>query len=97
MRDRGAQNERTSLAWQRTALAMIGGSAVLTRLTVDRLGPVALVGMAVTVSLGVVVLVASRLRYQEGRRGHPGGAGLPAAVAVGTAAMILVETAALLV
>ncbi|RKT55127.1 DUF202 domain-containing protein [Saccharothrix australiensis] len=94
--DRGAQPERTALAWQRTALAMIAGSAVLTRLTVDRVGPLALVGLVVTVSLGLVVLVAARWRYREGRRGRPGGAGLPLAVAVGTVAMIVVESVALL-
>ncbi|QTR03675.1 DUF202 domain-containing protein [Saccharothrix algeriensis] len=94
--DRGVQNERTALAWQRTALAMIAGSAVLTRLTVDRVGPPALVGLAVTVSLGLVVLVAARWRYREGRRGRVGGGGLPIAVAAGTVVMVLVELAALL-
>ncbi|MBB5958073.1 uncharacterized membrane protein YidH (DUF202 family) [Saccharothrix tamanrassetensis] len=94
--DRGAQNERTALAWQRTALAMIAGSAVLTRLTVGRIGPLALAGMAVTVSLGLVVLVAARRRYQQGRRGRTGGAGLPLAVVAGTVTMIVVELLALL-
>ncbi|WP_433273701.1 DUF202 domain-containing protein [Actinosynnema sp. CS-041913] len=90
------QNERTALAWQRTALAMIAGSAVLTRLTVDRVGPLALVGMAVTVASGSAVFVASRWRYQDGRRGRTGGARLPVAVVVGTVAMVVVELVALL-
>ncbi|MEU4806538.1 DUF202 domain-containing protein [Actinosynnema sp. NPDC023587] len=94
--ERGAQNERTALAWQRTALAMIAGSAVLVRLTVDRVGLVAVVGLGVTVALGLVVLVAARSRYQGGLRGRRGGAVLPAAVAAGTVVMVLVEAAAVL-
>ncbi|MBW4717980.1 DUF202 domain-containing protein [Saccharothrix obliqua] len=94
--ERGAQNERTALAWQRTALAMIAGSAVLARLTADRLGAYALVSLGVTTALGLVVLVAARWRYRAGRRGRRGGAVLPAAVAGGTVLMILVEAAALL-
>ncbi|MEV0678973.1 DUF202 domain-containing protein [Actinosynnema sp. NPDC050436] len=94
--DRGAQNERTALAWQRTALAMIAGSAVLARLTVPRVGLAAVVGMGVTAALGIVVLVAARWRYREGRRGRRTGAVLPAAVAAGTVVMVLVELAALL-
>ena len=42
MMDPGVGNERTALAWQRTALALVAGSAILTRLTFDRLGAVAL-------------------------------------------------------
>jgi len=43
--DDGRAVERTALAWQRTALALATVSAVGTRLAVDRLGPLALVGL----------------------------------------------------
>jgi uncharacterized membrane protein YidH (DUF202 family) len=43
--DDGRAVERTALAWQRTALALATGSAVATRLAVDRLGLLALVGL----------------------------------------------------
>lgn len=52
--------ERTALAWQRTALALATVSALGTRLAVDRLGPLALVGL-----LG---LPASAWVFLEGRR-----------------------------
>lgn len=61
----GLQNERTALAWQRMALSVLAGSAIITRVTLDRLGVVALIGLAVTVPLCVWVLVESERRYRH--------------------------------
>ncbi len=98
----GVQNERTALAWQRTALSLIAGSAALTRLTFDRLGFVSLVSVVVTVPLCAWVLTHSRNRYQ--RRvstaahqsgGHGGIAS--AALTLSVVVMALTELAALLI
>lgn len=60
----GLQNERTALAWQRLAIAVIAGSAALTRLTFDRLGPFALISL-VNVPIGIWVLFESNRRYRH--------------------------------
>lgn len=51
---------RTELAWQRTALTMIGGAAVVFRLTMDRLGAWSVLALLVNLALGLVVLVLNR-------------------------------------
>ncbi|WP_068277096.1 DUF202 domain-containing protein [Aldersonia kunmingensis] len=61
----GLQNERTALAWQRMALSVLAGSAIVTRLTLDQLGVFALLGLAVTVPLCIWVLVESERRYRH--------------------------------
>jgi uncharacterized membrane protein YidH (DUF202 family) len=61
--DAGIANERTALAWQRTALSLATGAAVLARLTFDRLGVVAVAALAVALALALWVLVESRGRY----------------------------------
>jgi uncharacterized membrane protein YidH (DUF202 family) len=63
--DPGFGNERTALAWQRTALSLAGGSAILARLTLDRLGAAALVSVAVAAPLALWVLWESRGRYRH--------------------------------
>lgn len=63
MLDPGAQNERTALAWQRTALSMIAGSAVLARLTYEHLGLLSLAGVLVTLALSGWVFWESKGRY----------------------------------
>ncbi len=94
-------DERTSLAWTRTGLALALAAVVVARLTVSRLGPVS---VAVAV-LGVVVagwiLVSSRQRFRaahlalaQGR--HRPDARLPAALAAFVAVVALVELGALL-
>jgi uncharacterized membrane protein YidH (DUF202 family) len=97
---RGVQNERTALAWQRTALSLAGASAALTRLTFDRLGPVALVSAAVAVPLTLWVFVESSGRYQHDaqirRRRRSRGGRAPAALAIAVVVMALTELAALL-
>lgn len=53
----GVSGDRTVLAWQRTALSVLVGAAVLSRLTGDRLGTAALAGLAVTALLVLWVVV----------------------------------------
>jgi uncharacterized membrane protein YidH (DUF202 family) len=61
--DPGAQNERTALAWQRTALSLMAGSAVLARLTYERLGLLSLACVLLAFVLSGWVFWESRGRY----------------------------------
>jgi uncharacterized membrane protein YidH (DUF202 family) len=92
--------ERTALAWQRTALAVIAGSAVLTRLTFETLGPLALVSVGVAAPLGLWSFFESRDRHRHDAglavRTQSRGAVAPFALMLGTTAIALVEIAALL-
>ena len=98
-RDRGVQNERTALAWQRTALSLVAGAAAVSRLTIDRLGPVALLCVlgAIPLALWVFLEAGSRYRRDAGlgpRRSIRGGRA-SASVASATAIMAATELAAL--
>ena len=64
--DRGAQPERTALAWQRTALATAAGSAIVARHSVGPLGPAALVIMGVSIGLALTAFTLGRRRYLAG-------------------------------
>lgn len=55
-------NERTYLAWLRTALAVLGAGALLVRLTTSE-GGLTAVAAAVTVAVGVLVLGYGTFRY----------------------------------
>jgi uncharacterized membrane protein YidH (DUF202 family) len=98
--DPGVYNERTALAWQRTALALLAGSAVVARLTLDRIGVLALVSLALTMPLALWVMAESRGRYAHDagvrRRARSRSGRAPAALAVGTALVGCTELAALL-
>lgn len=61
--DVGLANERTALAWQRTALSLVGGSAIVARLSWSQLGLAALVPVFVAVALALWVFVESNWRY----------------------------------
>ena len=95
----GASNARTALAWQRTALALVAGSAVIARLTFARVGAVALVGLVLAVMLGGWVLLESRLRYGQHAglrdRSRPRGGRSPAALTAGTVVVAAMELVAL--
>jgi uncharacterized membrane protein YidH (DUF202 family) len=97
--DPGAGNERTALAWQRTALALVAGAALLTRLTLDRLGWFAVVSVVVAGPLAGWVFVESRLRYAQAAavraRPRPRGGRAPLALALATVVVATVELAAL--
>jgi uncharacterized membrane protein YidH (DUF202 family) len=98
--DDGRANERTALAWQRTALSLAAASALLSRLTFDRLGLMALLSVF-ALPLSVWVLLESRWRYSHDAgvqlrlRSRDGRA--PAALTVATAVTAATELAALLV
>lgn len=66
-RDVGLQNERTALAWQRTALSLIVGSAVVSKVTFERLGYLSTISMAVAVPAAVWIFLDSRGRYRQRR------------------------------
>lgn len=87
--DAGESHERTALAWQRTALALVAGSAVLTRLTFERLGLLALLSVGVAAPLGLWLFLVSRGRHRF--------EAAPLVLTLATSAVALVEIAALLV
>lgn len=96
--DPGAQNERTSLAWTRTALALLVGVILVSRITVEDLGITAVVfGIAVAPLAILVVLLAGR-RYRaahsalQTRRALPDGR-LPALVTAVVLLLAILEMA----
>ncbi len=94
----GMPNERTALAWQRTALAVLGGSALMARLTLRSSGPAALLILAVALPLSAWVLVESRLRYRARARQWqvpPRGGLFPTALTLATLAVAAAELVAL--
>jgi uncharacterized membrane protein YidH (DUF202 family) len=99
-RDTGVGNERTALAWQRTALGVLAGSAVVARLTFDSLGALALVTLAISVPVGLWAFFEGRGRYQHdaGIRLRPKrrGGRAPLALAFATAVVAVTELAAIL-
>lgn len=81
--DAAAQNERTALAWQRTALSVLAATAVLGRLGFEVLGPWSFLGVAVAAPLGGWLLMESRFRYARLSRGGRA----PAALALATSVL----------
>lgn len=67
--DSGLSNERTALAWQRTALALVAGAALLARLTTGRVGVLALVLLGLAVALSLWVFSEAAWRYEQ-HTGH---------------------------
>jgi uncharacterized membrane protein YidH (DUF202 family) len=94
-------NARTALAWQRTALSLLAGSAIVARLTLDSLGLVAVAAFLVVLPLAGWVLWESRARYLRtaGVRGSARSRGgrAPLMLTLATATIALTELAALLV
>lgn len=95
----GAQNERTALAWQRTALSVIVASLALSRLTYSRVGWFSVLNLAVAVPLCAWVFLESRDRYEHDTgllpRNQPRGGRAPAILAVSIVGMALTELAAI--
>jgi len=86
----GAQPERTTLAWRRTALSVAVGSVVAARLAAPALGVLSVALGILGAGLAATVWWSAARRYADVRRcvdeGRPlpGSAGLPlAAVAAG--------------
>ena len=75
-RQDGTQAERTALAWDRTALAVLGNGPLLLVREVRAAGTLALVAAAVALVAALVVGVLGRRRARSLRR--PGGTTAPA-------------------
>lgn len=61
----GAQNERTSLAWSRTALSVVVTAAIVSRLAVESIGPAALLAVVAALPVSIWLVLASRRRYRR--------------------------------
>lgn len=70
LRDPGMQQERTTLAWRRTGLALLVGALTIGRLTLEVLGPVVVVATVFSVALALHV-VADSLRRGRLAHAHP--------------------------
>ncbi len=70
----GLANERTALAWQRTALSVVAAALVVARLSIERVGVLVLVVAVAGVVLGgwVAVEGLGRYRSRHGLAGSPG-------------------------
>lgn len=84
----GLSIERTALAWQRTALSLLGASLLVARLALDALGPV--VVLVVLLSLGhVAALFRSVRRRYHDRSGTSTARRPPVAVGLHGALLVL--------
>ena len=83
MRDPGLQNERTALAWQRTALSVLAGAALMGRLVLGTDPVLVVMELAVALPLALWVLLDSRRHYAERRASRPSGTGIRAAALAG--------------
>ena len=94
----GLADERTALAWQRTALAVVAGAAVMARLTFDEVGPLALVLLGTSLGLGLwLVLEASARQSRQSSARRPRGGRAPAVLSTAVALLAATEVVALLV
>jgi uncharacterized membrane protein YidH (DUF202 family) len=67
----GLQNERTALAWNRTALSLLAAAAAITRLSYGTFGGWSVLCLALTVPLAVWVFWESRARYRHSANLRP--------------------------
>jgi uncharacterized membrane protein YidH (DUF202 family) len=100
-RDPGVQNERTSLAWTRTALGLAGCTLLAGRLAIVR-GSAVAVGLALAAAvLAVAVLGWSHDRYRRAERRlraeEPVDFALPALVLTGAVGLVGLLSIALIV
>lgn len=61
----GLQNERTALAWSRTALSVLIAAAAIARLTLDKFGLGAVVSLGLTLTLALWIFWESAVRYRH--------------------------------
>jgi uncharacterized membrane protein YidH (DUF202 family) len=66
MSETGRSGERTVLAWQRTALAVVAGSLVSARISYERSAVLALVTLLLALPLAGWVLVEARALRRQG-------------------------------
>lgn len=92
--DVGLANERTALAWQRTALSLAAAAAILGRLTFTRVGFLAVAVLGVALLLCGWVFTESRWRYHQhsGVRSRRQPRGGRATLALATAAILIALT-----
>lgn len=97
--DAGLSNERTALAWQRTALSLLASAGVMARLTWSDLGAYAALPLVSAALLSCWVFLESRRRYvrqsRTRRRAGARGGRAPAALAAAFSLIALTEVAAL--
>jgi len=89
----GLQPERTALAWQRTALALLGLGLASPRLAWGSLGPWALLPALVVVVGSVAILARSHRRYRTAShplKGRPPGLRLDGRLPLLTAVLALI-------
>lgn len=89
-----AAPERTSLAWQRTALSLAVSAVVIGRLAVGALGPIAVVGAALAALFAAAVLLSRRVLDRPVE--HRGGA-VPLLLALAVLTLGAVEVVAAVV
>lgn len=92
MWDRGLQVERTSLAWTRTALSLVGCGLLAVRVLATRSPTLAVVVAAVLLPVWGAAMAAGSRRYRRGRADLTQGAPLPdgrlGALVAGQAALV---------
>ena len=94
-------DERTSLAWTRTGLALMVAAVVVARLTVGRLGAISVAVALLGLILAASIVVISRRRFRATHLAlasgqHRPDARLPAVLAAFTVVVALVELGAIL-
>lgn len=98
--DPGNANERTALAWQRTALSLLAGCAAMARITWTTVGPAAIALAGAAGLLASWVFVESRGRYAHSAgtrpRARERSGRAPFALAVATVLLASLELTALL-
>jgi len=98
--DAGVADARTALAWQRTALSIVAAAAILMRLTLDRLGLVAVVALGVSALVSAWVFTESWWRYGRKRRTRYSArsrrAGVPLALTIAASLLAATELTATL-
>lgn len=98
--DPGLSNERTALAWQRTALSLVVAAAILARLNLGSSGPAAAIVPVLAIALGLWVFGESAGRYLRAHRrpshAPPRSGRAPTATAVATLLLCATEVAVLL-
>lgn len=68
MADPGVARERTALAWQRTALSLVAGAAIIARLAIGEAGAFVLLPLTAAALLAAWVFVDGTARYRRSTR-----------------------------